>query len=247
MTAPVDYETLLSAEEAQRRAGVYREFAARFEAEYAALPPGDMHRPGLSVHLDEARDNVRVMETIIALHQQVAEQREQIGQQEVSLSATIGRLREEKAELRTQVGVVGDTQQRIAAAWNQIAGHFLVSPSPANAERIARLACAAADVRDEATATRDEAVAEVRRLTAALATVTTERDALLAVCERFAGDEGVICNGYEDDSGCGSCGANANHSDADPANHAPDCARLAARVLAAKIRALPLDAPGGGS
>ena len=79
-------------------------------------------------------------------------------------------------------------------------------------------------------------VAEVRRLTAALATVTAERDALLAVCERFAGDEGVICNGYEGDSGCGSCGANANHSDADPANHAPDCARLAARVLAAKIR-----------
>lgn len=90
-------------------------------------------------------------------------------------------------------------------------------------------------------------IAEVRRLTAALATVTTERDALLAVCERFAGDEGVICNGYEDDSGCGSCGANANHSDADPANHAPDCARLAARVLAAKIRALPLDAPGGAT
>ena len=94
---------------------------------------------------------------------------------------------------------------------------------------------------------RDEAVAEVRRLTAALDAVTAERDALLAVCERFAGDEGVICNGYEDDSGCGSCGANANHSDADPANHAPDCARLAARVLAAKIRTLPLDAPGGAT
>ncbi len=190
MTAPVDYETLLSAEEAQRRAGVYREFAARFEAEYAALPPGDMHRPGLSVHLDEARDNVRVMETIIALHQQVAEQREQIGQQEVSLSATIGRLREEKAELRTQVGVVGDTQQRIAAAWNQIAGHFLVSPSPANAERIARLACAAADVRDEATATRDEAVAEVRRLTAALEIARREGAAAMRTegieaCERI--------------------------------------------------------------
>lgn len=66
--------------------------------------------------------------------------------------------------------------------------------------------------------------------------LAAERDALRALCERFGGEEGVICNGYEDDSGCGGCGANANHSDADPANHAPDCVRLAARQLAKTIR-----------
>lgn len=47
-----------------------------------------------------------------------------------------------------------------------------------NAERIARLACAAADVRDEAIRTRDEAVAELQRLraehAAALATARRE-------------------------------------------------------------------------
>lgn len=195
MSAPIDEAALVSAEEAQRRARVYREFAARYEAEYAALPPGDMHRPGLSVYLDEARDNVRVMETIIELHVRVAEQRAEIGAREVSLSTTIARLRAEKAALRTQVDVLGDTAHRIADAWNQIAGHFLVSPSPANAERIARLACVAADVRDEAIATRDEAVADLARLraehVAALATARREgRDAALRECLDIAMTEG---------------------------------------------------------
>jgi hypothetical protein len=185
--------------------------------------------------------------------------REQIGQQEVSLSATIGRLREEKAELRTQVGVAGDAQQRIAAAWNQIAGHFLVSPSPANAERIARLACAAADVRDEATATRDEAVAEVRRLTAALAAHARHTDAavdgvraMLPAALKIAREEGA--EGMRE-SLAKIWDTRATHHDATADRFrasretvlAADYERWAQRdrAEAAAIRTLPLDAPGG--
>ena len=165
--------------------------------------------------------------------------REQIGQQEVSLSATIGRLREEKAELRTRLDVVGDTQQRIAAAWNQIAGHFLVNPSPANAERIARLACAAADVRDEAMATRDEAVAEVRRLTAALEIARREgAEAMLARCRTAALDAFMahpLTVDHRHEPGC-ICHAIARGS-------CSECDR--GDAIMAALAALPLDAPGG--
>ena len=69
------------------------------------------------------------------------------------------------------------------------------------------------------------------------AELIAERDALLAACEAFsAPDCGTICNGYEDDYGCGGCGVDTNR-DEDPAAHDSDCPRLAARQLAAKIRA----------
>lgn len=92
----------------------------------------------IGVRADDALALVAEVRRLTAALDAVTAERDglwtRLGAHEVSLSATIGRLRDEKAELRTQVGVVGDAQQRIAAAWNQIAGHFLVSPSPANAK-----------------------------------------------------------------------------------------------------------------
>lgn len=141
---------------------------------------------------EDVRDLVAEVERLTAALDVVTAERDglwtRLGAHEGALHDTIARLRDEKAELRTQVDVAGDAQQRIAAAWNQIAGHFLVSPNPANAERIARLACAAADVRDEATATRDEAVAELQRLRAehAAALATARREGAEEMRERCA-------------------------------------------------------------
>ena len=59
------------------------------------------------------------------------------------------------------------TVDRILGAWESIARAYRVDPSPANAERIATLATCAADVRDDALALRDAALADAAGLRAA--------------------------------------------------------------------------------
>lgn len=66
-------QEMIRADEAKRRAAVYREFVERYRSQLASLPSGHRERPGLSATLDEVLDDLCVAESIVALHARVAE------------------------------------------------------------------------------------------------------------------------------------------------------------------------------